>query len=137
MMRWHESAPPLRRYTMILFIMAVGIHFGNYFYSGLTKLTLDGGPLIWLLENQTQFLIPVTLETGMLPIGEWTDLVWLSYHWYGYIFVVANLIILLGQLYCAIAIMNVRAAALITVFYRSEERRVGKECVSTGRYRWS
>src|SRR3546814_1918824 len=22
------------------------------------------------------------------------------------------------------------------VFYRSEERRVGKECVSTGRYRW-
>src|SRR3546814_13002479 len=57
MMSWHESAPPLRRYTMILFIMAVVIHSGNYFSSDLTNLTLVGFPRIWLLKNSTQFLI--------------------------------------------------------------------------------
>src|SRR3546814_18334727 len=29
------------------------------------------------------------------------------------------------------------ATLLLTLGARSEERRVGKECVSTGRYRWS
>src|SRR3546814_13851698 len=35
------------------------------------------------------------------------------------------------------ACWEVLAEPVQTVMRRSEERRVGKECVSTGRYRWS
>ncbi len=41
------------RFFSLVWIFALGIHFGNYFYSGVAKLMLDGPFLAWVFENQT------------------------------------------------------------------------------------
>ena len=41
------------RYFTLVWIFALGIHFGNYFYSGVAKLALDGPFFSWVFENQT------------------------------------------------------------------------------------
>jgi hypothetical protein len=42
-----------KRYHSLVWIFALGIHFGNYFYSGVAKLMLDGPFLSWVFENKT------------------------------------------------------------------------------------
>ncbi len=55
--------------AMILFAAGVGAHLANYFWSGLAKLSLDGGPLSWLLGNRLYDGLPVALEKGTLPLA--------------------------------------------------------------------
>src|SRR3546814_10623071 len=40
-------------------------------------------------------------------------------------------------MWCIIVMTIWKEAGFFMIFYRSEERRVGKECVSKGRSRWS
>jgi hypothetical protein len=54
---------------LILFAAGVGAHLANYFWSGLAKLALDGGPLSWLLDNRLYDGIPGALEKGTLPLA--------------------------------------------------------------------
>ena len=42
--------------SLALFMISIAVHFGNYFWSAMAKLMLDGGPLVWVLHNQTHLL---------------------------------------------------------------------------------
>lgn len=52
-----------------LVIVSIGIHFANYFWSGMEKVMLDGGPFTWLLENRTDVLVDVAHEAGFFTIA--------------------------------------------------------------------
>lgn len=52
-----------------LVIVAIGIHFANYFWSGIEKATLDGGTLSWLLENRTDYLMMVAADSGFFSLA--------------------------------------------------------------------
>jgi hypothetical protein len=65
----------------LLFVLAAGIgaHLGNYFWSALAKLAMDGGPLSWLLANDLRGHMLGSIEKRVLPYyasAELTQLVW-------------------------------------------------------------
>ncbi len=55
------------RAALLIIAAGIGAHLGNYFWSAIAKLTLDGGPWSWLLGNQLYNSIPVALERGSMP----------------------------------------------------------------------
>jgi hypothetical protein len=52
-----------------LVIFVIGIQLSNYFWSGIAKVALNGGPLAWLLENRTDVLMDVAAYAGYVTIG--------------------------------------------------------------------
>ncbi|MEH2667942.1 hypothetical protein DXU07_00430 [Bradyrhizobium elkanii] len=71
--------PSLRHYRDSIFasliMAACAIHFANYFYSGVAKLSLDGGPLSWLTTNTTYTLLASADRLGVnvfstMPLGQ-------------------------------------------------------------------
>ena len=54
---------------LAIFILAAGIgaHLGNYFWSALAKLVLDGGPLSWFVENDLRGHMLGSIEKRVLP----------------------------------------------------------------------
>ena len=113
--RWRT--PTLERITSVTFIAAVAIHFGNYFYSGVEKLRLDGGPLSWVLENATYVLIPNTIASGHMPLAHWPELTWQLYGGFvaGCVFV--NALTLVLQLLSVVAITSFRRIVAISFCY--------------------
>jgi hypothetical protein len=103
--------------TRMLFLVAVGIHFGNYFHSALAKLLLPGGPILWAIDNSTHNLISVTLDGGFLPIGHWPELAAWVHDTFAKIVVLSNIVILIGQLAAVVAVLRTRWIIGITVFY--------------------
>lgn len=55
--------------ALIVFAIGLGGHFGNYFYSALAKLALDGGPLSWIFDNRLYDGIPGAVERGTFPFA--------------------------------------------------------------------
>ncbi|TYC50011.1 hypothetical protein FMN50_23695 [Rhodobacterales bacterium] len=53
--------------STLLFMVGVGVHFANYFYSGMAKILLDGGPLLWVMQNPTEALTLNAWVGGFLP----------------------------------------------------------------------
>lgn len=53
----------------VILILAAGFggHLGNYFYSALAKLALDGPPFNWLYNNDLQALVLSGIEKGVFP----------------------------------------------------------------------
>jgi hypothetical protein len=103
--------------TRMLFIVAVGIHFGNYFHSAIAKLMLPGGPFLWALDNSTHNLISVTFDSGFLPIGHWPELTAWVHDSFAKIVTLSNTIILVGQLAAIVAVLRARWIIGITIFY--------------------
>ncbi|HXF53345.1 MAG TPA: hypothetical protein VNK52_04400 [Hyphomicrobiaceae bacterium] len=103
--------------TRMLFLIAVGIHLGNYFHSAMAKLLLPGGAILWVFDNATHNLIPVTLDGGFLPIGHWPVLSAWTYDTFAKIVSLSNAIILIGQLAAVVAVLRARWIIGITVFY--------------------
>lgn len=64
-------SPPLERtrYLQWLFLVAVGVHIANYFWSGVAKLVLSENPLYWLLHNDTSNIVLVSHVIGTLPVS--------------------------------------------------------------------
>lgn len=52
----------------LLFVGAIGVHFGNYFYSGVAKIVLDGGVFSWLLDTRPAYLMLAAAEIGNVPL---------------------------------------------------------------------
>ncbi|MBR9909045.1 MAG: hypothetical protein GYB33_01680 [Gammaproteobacteria bacterium] len=100
-----------------LLMAAIGIHFGNYFHSGLAKLMLDGGPLSWVLYNHTYYLINVTMELGTMPLSRFPQLTQLLYDFFQQHYVAFNAITLVGQLVCVALVSSTRRIIAITLFY--------------------
>ena len=112
----HESRGQLAFFDVIT-LTAVGVHFGNYFWSAIAKAILDGNPFTWVLENKTYYLTLVALEKGVLPVSQWPLLVEILYEFSVSGVVVLNFIIFLAQLYSVLAITNIRQTIILTIFY--------------------
>ena len=59
----------LRRAALLVLAIGIGGHLGNYFYSALAKLALDGGVFSWLFDNRLYDGIPGALERGTFPFA--------------------------------------------------------------------
>lgn len=102
----------------LLVIVAVALHFGNYFYAGMIKLALGlHHPLLWVLDNQTQTLLPAALESGVLPISFSSSLTHFAYEALADVRVLTNFITISTQLLAVVAITRIRWAILITLCY--------------------
>ena len=58
-----------RRILILVLAIGVGGHLGNYFYSAMAKLALDGGPLSWVFGNHLYDGVPGALEKGTFPFA--------------------------------------------------------------------
>ncbi|MEL7027860.1 MAG: hypothetical protein AAGL49_01335 [Pseudomonadota bacterium] len=67
------------RAGLILLAAGIGGHLGNYFYSALAKLALDGGVFSWLFGNRLHDGLLGALERGTLPVAFSPWLTQLSY----------------------------------------------------------
>ncbi len=108
---------PADQATLALFLTSCAIHFGNYFWSAMAKLQLQGGPLTWVLENETHLLLATTYATGHLPFGTQPELVRAAFAVLGACVMPLNITVLLAQLASVVAIARVRWAMLMTAFY--------------------
>ena len=59
---------------IVLLWLGIGVQAANYFYSALTKATLDGGLSDWVLHNDNVNLFLVALHNKQLLWGDWTAL---------------------------------------------------------------
>lgn len=100
-----------------ILVAAIGIHFSNYFYSGVAKLLLNGGPLSWVMDNPTYALMLNAWEAGLLPIGHFENLSAWIYEWFRENVLFFNMLTLIGQLLCLVLVTRPRHIITITVFY--------------------
>lgn len=61
------DAPTARRLGLFILAVGIGAHLGNYFWSALAKLALDGGPTSWLTGNDMRGHILGSIEKRVLP----------------------------------------------------------------------
>ena len=59
----------VRQAALIVLAFAIGGHLGNYFFSAIAKLTLDGGVFSWIFDNRLYDGIPGALEKGTFPFA--------------------------------------------------------------------
>lgn len=99
---------------MLIFTAA---HFGNYYYSGMEKVGLNGGPFSWLVENPTYFLGYNGAALGAPPIAGSPGLVaGLGGMWHATNFL-GNLVTLASQLASVIAPLAPMFIAPLTIIY--------------------
>ena len=106
-----------RSSSVALLLVAVAIHFGNYFWSAMAKVLLDGGPLDWMLENKTHLLTATAYATGNLPLGHSRELSDSVFAMLSQVYVPLNIATLVAQIVSVVAIMRIRSAIAITAFY--------------------
>ncbi|HET8996166.1 MAG TPA: hypothetical protein VFN42_05815, partial [Acetobacteraceae bacterium] len=57
-------------FARVLLLVAIGIHFANYFWSAVTKASLDGPPLAWVTQNNPVRLFLVAWDNDHLFFAE-------------------------------------------------------------------
>ena len=106
------------RYVPLVWIFALGIHFGNYFYSAVAKLALDGPLFSWVLENQTN-------DTALLAAwynGRWLlasnpELSVQIAQTLGALNTPSNLLVLVIQIAAPLALLRMNWIKLQTILY--------------------
>ncbi|WP_428407367.1 hypothetical protein [Hyphococcus sp.] len=102
-----------------LFILAIGVggHFGNYFYSALAKLMLDGGPLSWIFGNRLYDGVPGAVERGTLPFALSPALTQFTYDAMKAVNLPLHLASFAAQFAAVIAIFRRRWVMMLTAVY--------------------
>ena len=98
-------------------VVCVGIHFGNYFWSGYQKIAIAGDPFEWVLTNPTWALSDASLLLGMHPLAHWptlTETATRILHDYA---VPLNALVLATQLGSILALARRRTMIGMTLFY--------------------
>jgi len=108
---------PLRQRTLSVFFVALGIHFGNYFYSAIEKITLNGGPLTWVLENDPARIMSVAVDNGHIPYQQHDQLTLLVHDMISEWHVVLAFLVLGAQLFSILAIASRRLLILFTLIF--------------------
>lgn len=101
----------------ILLLAGIGAHFGNYFMSGMAKITLDGGALSWVLENPTSSMMLAGYSLGAAPLGFSESLLALAYEAFRAVQIPMNVVILAAQLLCFLAFWRRRWLIGLTAFF--------------------
>jgi hypothetical protein len=108
---------PVHQRTLSVFFVALGIHFGNYFYSAIEKITLDGGPLTWVLENDPARIMRVAVDNGHVPYQQYDQLTLLVHDMISEWHVVLAFLVLGAQLFSIVAIASRRLLILFTLMF--------------------
>lgn len=106
--RWSKADSMLqiidcRRLALCIAFLAIGVHLGNYFWSGIAKLFLGPHVWSWAIENPTQNLTIGALKRGVLPSGTFPALTQWMFDLFGSVVVSVNLGVLAIQLLAPIA----------------------------------
>lgn len=109
------------RFPQIALLIAVSIHFANYFWSAVAKLVLAGGWTSWVIENPTHSLILTAHEGGFSPLSivDWLP-GWLWSTLNGPGAVALNVAVLFTQAVSLVAIANRRSIILLTLIYDAQ-----------------
>lgn len=105
------------RYADVIVLGAIAIHLANYFYSAVEKLLLDGGPLSWVLENDTHNIMMAAHLQGTLPLLINDTLVQWAHIIVSHGVLPINILTLLGQAFAILALRRISWAIGITLFY--------------------
>jgi hypothetical protein len=105
------------RFALCIAFCAIGIHLGNYFWSGIAKLTIGPHPWSWALENPTQNLMLGALKKGVLPLGGFPEVTQWVFDAFGSTVQIVNLFVLSVQLLALIAAVRVRWLVWSSVAY--------------------
>ncbi|RWP21106.1 MAG: hypothetical protein EOR00_02765 [Mesorhizobium sp.] len=100
-----------------MLLAGIGAHFGNYFMSGMAKVTLDGGPLSWILENPTSSIMLAGYGLGAAPLGFSESLLAHAYEAVRAVQIPMNVVILAAQLLCFLAFLRRRWLIGLTAFF--------------------
>jgi|GEM_PF-1308978 len=119
--RW-RTALGLDRHTcekaaMFVIAAAIGAHLGNYLFSGLAKLVLDGGVLSWVFDNRLYDGIPGAMEKGTLITAGSPVLTQALYDTMRLLWLPMNVAALLLQLAVPVAIQRRRWLIWTTIGY--------------------
>ncbi|MEM9169723.1 MAG: hypothetical protein AAGC56_08720 [Pseudomonadota bacterium] len=95
-------------YYLIIMCIAIGVHFGNYFLSGVGKALLDGGLVSWLLENKTQYLMLGGYNLGSAPLSISSTLFGRAFAALDQTYILVNLAVLIAQAFCFLAFLRKR-----------------------------
>lgn len=102
---------------VLIFMTSVAAHFSNYFYSGLQKMLLEGGPWLWLTTNPTHVLSANTWISGHFPLGAWPETGAAALKSVEFLVPVLNGLTLFGQL-CALIFVARRITLIgLTLFF--------------------
>ena len=105
------------QYFDIVIILCVAIHFGNYFYSGLYKLLLDGGMTSWIQTNKTYYLLLNAHSSGHLPISHYQNLFKFVYEACRDNYILSNAFIITTQLISLVILYRIRWACALIILY--------------------
>lgn len=117
-----RRAPALKhideRTTSMMFVyIAIASHFANYFYSGLAKVLLPGGPVSWALENNTFLLQATARVQGLSPVGH-LDALWDTlFHLSSVINLPLNFFVLSIQIAAVVSLSSFLASKILTTAY--------------------
>lgn len=103
--------------TKLVIAAAIGGHLGSYFHSGIAKLTLDGGPFSWLLDNHTQDGVLIGLERGTAPFAAWPGMTQQIYDMASLNPAVGNIFVVVAQLAAIFAMFRRQLLMGLTLLY--------------------
>jgi hypothetical protein len=103
--------------ALSLAFVAIGLHLGNYFWSGYQKMVIGPNFWSWVIENQTQNMMAAALTRGVLPSGGFPVATHLLNGALATVIVPLNLIVLVAQLFAIIAPLRIRWLVATTIAY--------------------
>ena len=118
-----EKSAELRRedrldfYFLTAMCIAIGVHFGNYFLSGIGKALLDGGLISWILENKTQYTMLAGYNLGSAPLSFYNPLFGFAFESMDRGYVLLNILVLLSQTFCFIAFFRKKLMIAWVLFF--------------------
>ena len=102
----------------LLFLFALASHFANYGYSAIEKLSLDGGPLSWILENDPTRIMLVALDNGHIFFSGNEGLTALVVNFLSSFHLFTNVGVLFAQLAAfSVFLLGRRYLILMTIFF--------------------
>ncbi|WP_417667164.1 hypothetical protein [Roseibium sp.] len=107
----------LQNWTLTAFLTSVAIHFGNYFYSAIAKMKLDGGPFLWVQSNPTELLAYNAWSAGFLPLAHWETFSAATLIALGTLRPVSNVLLFVGQAVSVFCLWRRWAMIAVTLFY--------------------
>jgi hypothetical protein len=100
-----------------LTLLAIAVHFSNYFYSGVKKIFLGEHPLSWVIHNETWSLMLTSSVLGHLPLSFDQTLTSIGITSFQKFVVIGNASIFFGQLFAIVAGVSIRWIIFACLFY--------------------
>ncbi|MEM9047749.1 MAG: hypothetical protein AAGC92_03420 [Pseudomonadota bacterium] len=106
----------LRTFEHCLAFSAIGMHLGNYLWSGYAKMVLGPYPWTWIVENPTASSIPISIHFGISPIAQW-PITQAVYDAFSIGVPLSNFLVTIIQVAAVVVVFRLILLRLATLFY--------------------